>query len=214
MRSGTIRIRNDRRSIIQITNDLMKELQILSADGNSRLVVLEGERLSLGRSTAAELCYPDDNGLSRQHLAIERDGDGWALRDLGSKNGTMLNGAKITERTPLKSGDRITAGHLIMVYDGAGLRAAKPVVIFDARDEAESQTSSGTVISHLEGLIKSGDAVAHAETLAATHVSALIRAGNELAGHSPLPELFRFILELSIQAVNADRGVLMTLEER
>ncbi len=51
-----------------------------------------------------------------------------------------------------------------------------------------------------------------AESLAASHVSALIRAGNELSGHRPLPELFRFILELSIQAVKADRGVLMTIE--
>ena len=54
-----------------------------------------------------------------------------------------LNGAKITERTPLRSGDRITAGHLIMIYDGAGLRAAKPVVIFDTREDTEEQTSSG-----------------------------------------------------------------------
>src|ERR1700753_1520248 len=97
----------------------MKELQILSPDGNSRLFPLEGERISIGRSSAAELCYPDDNGLSRQHLPLERDGDVWALRDLGSKNGTMLNGSRITARIPLKSGDRITAGHLIIVYDGA-----------------------------------------------------------------------------------------------
>ena len=191
----------------------MKELQILSADGKSRVIALDAERLTVGRSNAAELCYPDDNGLSRQHLAFERDGDGWALRDLGSKNGTMLNGAKITERTPLKSGDRITAGHLIMIYDGAGLRAAKPVVVFDTREDTEEQTSSGTVITQLEGVLKNSDAAAPAETLAATHVSALIRAGNELAGHRPLPELFRFILELSIQAVKADRGVLMTLED-
>src|SRR5580704_7813881 len=190
----------------------MKELQILSADGKSRVIALDGERLTVGRSNASELCYPDDNGLSRQHLAIERDGDGWALRDLGSKNGTMLNGAKIIERTPLKSGDQITAGHLIMIYDGAGLRTAKPVVVFDTRDETEEQTSSGTVITQLEGVLKSNDAAATAETLAATHVSALIRAGNELAGHRPLPELFRFILDLAIQAVKADRGVLMTIE--
>jgi sigma-B regulation protein RsbU (phosphoserine phosphatase) len=43
-------------------------------------------------------------------------------------------------------------------------------------------------------------------------VSALIRAGRELAGHRPLNELFRFILDLSIEAVGAQRGVLMTLE--
>src|SRR5579863_10674582 len=101
----------------------MKELQILTPDGQSRFIPLRADSISLGRSSAAELSFPDDNGLSRQHLAIERDGDGWALRDLGSKNGTMLNGAKVTGRMPLKSGDRITAGHLILVYDDASSKA-------------------------------------------------------------------------------------------
>ena len=97
----------------------MKELQILTPDGQNRFIPLNADRISLGRSSAAELSFPDDGGLSRQHLAIERDGDGWALRDLGSKNGTMLNGAKVSERTTLKPGDRIAAGHLILIYDGS-----------------------------------------------------------------------------------------------
>ncbi|HEX4276346.1 MAG TPA: SpoIIE family protein phosphatase, partial [Bryobacteraceae bacterium] len=61
--------------------------------------------------------------------------------------------------------------------------------------------------------IKSDGGIAEAQMLAASHVSALIRAGNELAGNRPLPELFRFILDLAIQAVKADRGVLMTAED-
>jgi len=190
----------------------MKELQILSPDGQNRFVPLEAERISLGRSSAAELSFPDDSGLSRQHLAIERDGDGWALRDLGSKNGTMLNGVKITGRAPLKSGDRITAGHLILVYDGASSQAQQPVVVFDQRADAGEPTSTSTVIANLEGLIKSDGGIVEAQLLAASHVSALVRAGNELAGNRPLPELFRFILDLAIQAVQADRGVLMTAE--
>src|SRR5579863_8269267 len=191
----------------------MKELQILSPDGNSRLFPLDGERVSIGRSSAAELCYPDDNGLSRQHLALERDGDGWALRDLGSKNGTMLNGAKITGRVALKSGDRITAGHLILVYDDASSKASNPVVVFDHREDAGAgQSSVSTVISHLDGVLKDDGGVGEAQLLAASHISALVRAGNELAGNRPLPELFRFILDLAIQAVQADRGVLMTAE--
>jgi serine phosphatase RsbU (regulator of sigma subunit) len=190
----------------------MKELQILSPDGQSRLVPLEGEGVSLGRSSTADLCYASDTALSKKHLAIEKDGEEWALRDLGSKNGTMLNGAKISDRMPLKSGDRITAGHLIIVYDGARSRTAKPVVVFDAQEDSEATTSSGTVITQLEGFKGDKAVDTAAETLAASHVSALIRAGNELSGHRPLPELFRFILELSIQAVKADRGVLMTIE--
>ncbi len=190
----------------------MQELQILSPDGQNRFVPLTSERISLGRSSTAELCFPEDNGLSRQHLALERDGDGWALRDLGSKNGTMLNGAKITGRTLLKPGDRITAGHLILVYDGAASREQRPVVVFDRRDETGDHTSSSTVITQLQGVIKPDGGIVEAQTLAASHVSALVRAGNELAGNRPLPELFRFILDLAIQAVKADRGVLMTAE--
>src|SRR5580658_2749489 len=190
----------------------MKELQILTPDGQNRFIPLKEDRISLGRSSAAELSFPDDGGLSRQHLAIERDGDGWALRDLGSKNGTMLNGAKVNGRMPLKPGDRITAGHLILIYDGSSSQIRQPVVVFDPREETADETASSTVITHLDGVIKSEDGAGEAQTLAASHVSALVRAGNELAGNRPLPELFRFILDLAISAVKADRGVLMTLE--
>jgi sigma-B regulation protein RsbU (phosphoserine phosphatase) len=190
----------------------MKELQILTPDGQNRFIPLKADRISLGRSSAAELSFPDDGGLSRQHLAIERDGDGWALRDLGSKNGTMLNGAKVTERILLKAGDRITAGHLILIYDGSSSQTHQPVVVFDAREETADQSTSSTVITHLDGVIKP-DGAGEAQALAASQVSALVRAGNELAGNRPLPELFRFILDLAIQAVKADRGVLMTAED-
>ncbi len=190
----------------------MKQIQIFSPDGQNRFVPLEADRIALGRSSSAELSFPDDNGLSRHHFAIERDGDGWAIVDMGSKNGTIVNGVKLTERTRLKSGDRITAGHLVIVYDGSGRPPEKPVVVFDRTTEGpgEDFSPTATVITKLEGVIK--PEAGGTQTMAASQVSALIRAGNELAGNRPLPELFRFILDLAIQSVNADRGVLMTAE--
>ena len=98
----------------------MKELQILSPDGKSRMIPFEGDRLCLGRSTTVALSYPNDSGLSRQHTLLEREGDDWTIVDLGSKNGTMLNGQPLTVKTVLKSGDRIMAGHLIMICDKCG----------------------------------------------------------------------------------------------
>lgn len=192
----------------------MRELQILSPDGKSRIVPLNTERITLGRSSASELSFADDNGLSRQHLALEREGeDQWHLQDLGSKNGTILNGAKVVGRIALQPGDRIMAGHLILIYSGAhAAPISKPVVTFDVNEEPEEKTSSSTVITNLEGVIQPDKATGDAG-FAAAQVSALIRAGNELAGHRPLPELFRFILDLSIQTVKADRAVLMTLED-
>jgi sigma-B regulation protein RsbU (phosphoserine phosphatase) len=192
----------------------MRELQILSPDGKSSIIELNGERITLGRSSASELCFPDDTGLSRQHLAFEREGEGdaWVLHDLNSKNGTILNGAKVVGRAPLKSGDRVMAGHLILIYDGATARTSKPVVIFDSGEDEEEHTSSSTVITSLAGAIKPGKNEADSG-VAAAQVSALILAGNELAGHRALPKLFPFILDLAIQAVKADRGVLLTLED-
>lgn len=196
----------------------MKELQILSPDGRTRKIPLEKEKLSLGRSVSADLSFPEDSGLSRHHLTIEHeggDGERWAVRDLGSKNGTMLNGARVFERAILKSGDRITAGHLILIYDGDAGSPSRPVVFFDAADDIRSRDTSQTVVTDLGGLMKAGGAGGGGDSqgFAATHMSALIRAGNELSGHRPLPELFRFILDLSIQAVKASRGVLLTLDK-
>lgn len=202
----------------------MRQLQILSPDGKSRTIPLEGDRISLGRSSTTELCFPDDAGLSRQHLVLEKDldqtgggipgQDTWAIVDLGSKNGTLLNGTKLLARAILKPGDRITVGHLILVYDGQTSRSQpKPVVIFDQQPDSEVPFGTSTVITNLEGVIKSESTHGESHGIGSSHMSALIRAGNELAGHRPLPELFRFILDLSISAVKADFGVLMVLEE-
>ncbi len=184
-----------------------REIQILSPDGQTRIVPLDCERISLGRSSVAELCYPDDSGLSRQHLAFEKQGDDWTIRDLGSKNGTLLNGVRISGAEVLKSGDRVTAGHLILIFDSVTQRVVRPVVFFEDRED-EAATSS-TVISGLDAVIQE-DAV-KPETGSA-HFSALLRAGNELAVQRPLPDLFRIILDLAMEAVGAERGVLMTLE--
>src|SRR5665213_4605047 len=180
----------------------MKELQILSPDGKSRMVPLDGDRLCLGRATSVELSYPNDSGLSRQHTLLEREGDTWFASDLGSKNGTMLNGQPLTAKTLLKSGDRIMAGHLILICDGMASRTSEPVVVFDSSDSEYGEASSTTVITNLDSIMRA-DEKARAEAkgessgLASAQMAALIRAGNELSGNRPLPELFRFILELS-----------------
>jgi serine phosphatase RsbU (regulator of sigma subunit)/pSer/pThr/pTyr-binding forkhead associated (FHA) protein len=189
---------------------MQREIQILSPDGQTRTVPLNGERISLGRSSITELCYPDDSGLSRQHLAFEKEGDEWQIRDLGSKNGTLLNGVRITSPQVLKAGDRVTAGHLVLIFDSSTIRGTRPVVFFEEVPEDDNSTTLSTVITGLEDVIEADKVKPEAGS---AHVSALIRAGNELAGQRPLPELFRVILGLAMEGVQAERGVLMTFEE-
>src|SRR5258708_8849840 len=65
--------------------------------------------VSLGGS--AECTVPiRDRFLSRRHAEIVQEEGQWFVRDCGSVNGTMLNGARIHGRLPLKDGDRITLG--------------------------------------------------------------------------------------------------------
>jgi serine phosphatase RsbU (regulator of sigma subunit) len=184
-----------------------RELRIHCPDGQTKTIELKGAQVTLGRASVTELCFPEDAGLSRQHLRFEQEGEDWIIKDLGSKNGTLLNSIRLSESTRLRPGDRITAGHLVMVYDDPGGKPAAPAAgVTFFQPPAEEPTSS-TVITSPKGLL-AGKTL---ET-SALHMRALINAGNELAKEGPLPVLFERILALSIEAVGAERGVLMTLE--
>ena len=66
-------------------------------------------RVVLGRSRECDVRVPDAN-VSRRHCEIAQDGvSSWSVRDLGSTNGTELNGHKISGAS-LADGDRITIG--------------------------------------------------------------------------------------------------------
>ena len=190
---------------------MVPELAITSPDGKTRAIPLEGNALSLGRSSANELCFPDDVGLSRQHMTLERGPDGWTVRDLGSKNGTFLTGVRITDLCRLRPGDRVIASRVVMIFD-PGEADINRTVLFEGTPVAGP--SSLTVSTTLENLLK-GETKEKSplEPQWGSAVTALVRAGRELAARRPLPELFRVILDLAMEAVGARRGVLMTLEK-
>jgi serine phosphatase RsbU (regulator of sigma subunit) len=186
-----------------------RELLIQCPDGQMKTVPLAGERLAVGRSSTAELCFPEDAGLSRQHFAFEPQGDEWTVQDLGSKNGTYVNSIPLKARLILKPGDRITAGHLVIVFSPAD-GADAGVVVFEG-DSGSPSTS--TVVTSLEGALSSATLVQERPGVRPqATIQALIRAGQELSENRPLADLFPVILDLAIQAVNAQRGVLMLLE--
>jgi sigma-B regulation protein RsbU (phosphoserine phosphatase) len=188
------------------------EILIQCPDGQVKTVPLTGDRYTVGRSSTTELCFPDDAGLSRQHMVLERDGEEWTAQDLGSKNGTLVNNIPLRAKLRLKPGDRITAGHLAIVFDdkSAGAKAPGNVVVFDAAEPDPPSTS--TILTSLEGALSSQTIVDRPGQHGSKQVQALIRAGQELAGRGTLADLFPLILDLAIDAVGALRGVVMILE--
>jgi serine phosphatase RsbU (regulator of sigma subunit) len=187
-------------------------LLIQGPDGHTKTVPLTGERLTVGRSSAAEVCFPEDAGLSRQHFAFEYDGSEWTVQDLGSKNGTFVNNIPLKARLILKPGDRITAGHLTVVYapDSAG-GAAPGVVVFEGEP---ASPSTSTVVTSLESALSGQTMLFERGGQKSTApIQSLIKAGQVLAENRPVDELLQAVLDLAIQAVNAQRGVLMLLDK-
>ena len=69
--------------------------------------ILDQDRVVIGRGTDCDIMLPERQ-VSRHHARIERDDDGYLLRDLGSKNRTYVNGQELSERPyRLKDGDEI-----------------------------------------------------------------------------------------------------------
>jgi len=192
-----------------------REFILRDLEGRSSKVVLTDDRVTLGRATQNQLSYPDDVGLSRQHLALNYQDGQWTVEDLKSKNGSLLNGEPLSELMPFNPGDRVAAGHLTIEFADVPQDVHSGTVTFVEGDA--TATNSTTVVANLDGVL--GTQTTGPEDMNRTQVMtgnpqtwALIRAGRELAGHRPLNELFEVIMDLSMEAVLAGRGVLMTLE--
>jgi hypothetical protein len=78
---------------------------------NGRRLDVEGGRsLSVGRTQKSDFAITADGYMSGRHFAVESDGQQFVVRDLGSSNGTFLNGSRITDAMALQPLDLIQAG--------------------------------------------------------------------------------------------------------
>ncbi len=79
---------------------------------------LAAEGTSLGRHPESDV-FLDDITVSRRHAVIERDDEGWRVRDAGSLNGTYVNGERI-EESRLADGDEIQVGRYLLSFHLGG----------------------------------------------------------------------------------------------
>lgn len=78
-------------------------------NGSPKRVLVEGEKFAVGRTPENDLSIPIVN-LSRRHIKIERFADIFVLSDVGSSNGTTLDGEEVTEPVALKNGSKLNLG--------------------------------------------------------------------------------------------------------
>ncbi|HYD00516.1 MAG TPA: FHA domain-containing protein [Phycisphaerales bacterium] len=88
-------------------------LVMVKADGTSREFPFDKSNVIIGRDEAARLRIPLPS-VSRKHCELSVDDDELVVKDLGSANGTYVNGAKVKERE-LSPGDLLTVGGVVFV---------------------------------------------------------------------------------------------------
>ena len=115
----------------------------------AKLVVLAGPRCgetfsidaaetTIGRDASSQLSIPD-HLISRRHCAVELSADRCTLRDLGSSNGTYVNGMPVRERT-LTHGDRIRAGDSVLLFLKAGADSSESLPGAESLRAADDRT--------------------------------------------------------------------------
>ena len=93
--------------------------QLLVTDGaTERTVDLTRPVTLIGRSAEADVRIAD-TGVSRKHAEVRREGGGAVLVDLGSTNGSRVNGRPV-QRADLRDGDRIQLGPVSLIFSSGG----------------------------------------------------------------------------------------------
>jgi hypothetical protein len=75
---------------------------------------LLGTELTIGRGAGCHVSLPDDTFASTLHARVYSQGDGTFVEDLGSTNGTFLNGMRLAAPAVLRPGDQLQVGHTVM----------------------------------------------------------------------------------------------------
>lgn len=77
------------------------------------------ERFTIGRDAGCDMVLPDPT-ISRWHAGLKRGTSGWMLDDLGSTNGTRLNGWRVRAWVPVHDGDLVSFGAATFVFGRPG----------------------------------------------------------------------------------------------
>lgn len=94
--------------------------------GPSELFPLESKRLTIGRDESNDISLGHDKLVSHTHAAVEPYGATYAVRDLGSSNGTYVNGQRLIGDRILRPGDEIQLGQSQLLYRDDGGRQREP----------------------------------------------------------------------------------------
>lgn len=164
----------------------------------------------LGRAPECQIQL-DSNMVSRRHAQVTRDGDAYYLEDLGSGNGTFVNGKRVQERTLLKTDDRLKLGPVLLRFESA---AGKVAAGARPRRERLDQTlnveiSADDTVTIMEAAENAGG-FGVLEARPETKLRAIIEITRSLAGTVDFQAIVPLILDTLFSIFpQADRGCIL-----
>ena len=118
-------------------------LVIGGPQGTERTVALAEADITIGRATTNDVVLSDAKA-SRVHARLAYSDSQWTLIDLGSANGTLVNGLPVVDRVPLQQGDVIRVGDSTLLFEAGTAIASGPMTI-DTPADLEATLADATV---------------------------------------------------------------------
>jgi len=91
------------------------QIEVISGVQSSRLDLVV-DRSTIGKAVENDVPLADDAMASHLHAVLERFAAGWCVTDLGSSNGTWVNGERIWASRRLRHGDEIRVGQTLLIF--------------------------------------------------------------------------------------------------
>ena len=154
-----------------------------------------------------------DNTVSRRHAELLPDEGNWILKDMGSSNGSYVNGARVNNRFALKLGDQIRVGRTLMVF------GAQPGVSRSSGGNVALAGVEAGMDSSIMHTVSSADdsmvlAVPEPAAVAMTNLKVLYQLGAALGSSFGIDQVMEVVMDLVFENVKADRGIIFLLGEK
>jgi sigma-B regulation protein RsbU (phosphoserine phosphatase) len=159
---------------------------------------LIGEAISIGRASDCSIPIKD-RYLSRKHAEIIAAGAAWILKDLGSANGTYLNGSRVERDEQLKTGDRIRLGDTEIVFETSDRSTDRFIAV------ADNTNASPTIAIPVHDISDAPES----QDVARLHT--LTQLARELIEDRPMDELFGFIVDRVMEHLHPSRAAIALL---
>jgi adenylate cyclase len=202
--------------------------KLLSTTGEQSIDLQPGRTVVVGRAVTSDVPIYDPT-ISRKHAELSLTDGGVKVTDVGSSNGTFLNGARVTEAVAGEN-DVITFGKVAFRVKGVSAPERRPKVVPPLPAEFGAKATGGTIVRQLP-VMKSGGVPAivveapsgtsHLKVAAQSleerrqkKLELLLEISKELSKQQELDRLLDKVVDFTFQIMNVDRVSILLLEDK